>query len=168
MKSLVSMFLVGGFIILLMLSRRGRNGKKTMQLRSQLTGYAFEKYIEEVTRATLELGGTASQLDGYQLLPPMDSWQFPKYPGRTVILPPQTDLAQALKRFISANETFLREPDCWLGTWINPQTRCFYLDITTSCKDLSEARRLALGISEREGRRIVALYNSKRRETIYL
>jgi hypothetical protein len=139
-----------------------------MQLQSQLTDYALDKYIQEIAVATFEHGGTASKLEGYELLPLMDTWQFPKYPARTVILPPETDLAQELKHFISANETFLREPDCWLGTWIHPQTRCFYLDITTSCKDLSEARRLALEISMREGRRIVALYNSKRRETIYL
>jgi hypothetical protein len=75
---------------------------------------------------------------------------------------------EALKSFISANETFLREPDCWLGTWINPQTRCLYLDITTSCRDLDEARKLALDISAHEGRRIVAIYNSKRKETVYL
>lgn len=137
-----------------------------MQLRSQLT--AFEQYIQEVARATFEQGGTASRLEGSRLLPLLDTWQFPKYPGRTVILPPTTDLVEALKRFISANEMFLREPDCWLGTWINPQTGCFYLDITTSRDDLDEARRLALEISAREGRKIVAIYNSWRRETVYL
>jgi hypothetical protein len=139
-----------------------------MQLQSQLTGYFFEKYIQKVATATFQQGGTASQLDGYQLLPLMDTWQFPKYPAKTVILPPATDLVQALKNFISANETFLREPGCWLGTWINPQTSCFYLDITTSCNDLNEAKRMALEISDREGRKIVAIYNSKRKETIYL
>jgi hypothetical protein len=83
-------------------------------------------------------------------------------------LPPEADLVEALKSFISTNEGFLREPDCWLGTWINPRTRCFYLDITTSCKDLDEARRLALEISAREGRKIVAIYNSVRKEIVYL
>ena len=139
-----------------------------MQLRSQAIGYAFENYILKVVRATFEQGGTTSQLEGYELLPLMDAWQFPKYPSRTVILPPQADLVEGLKNFISANELFLRETDCWLGTWIHPQTNCFYLDITTSCKDLHEARRMALEISAREGRRIVAIYNSMRKETIYL
>jgi len=139
-----------------------------MQLRSKSIGYAFENYILKVARATFEQGGTASQLEGYELLPLMDAWQFPKYPSRTVILPPQADLVEGLKNFISANELFLRETDCWLGTWIHPQTGCFYLDITTSCKDLYEARRMALEISAREGRRIVAIYNSMRKETIYL
>jgi hypothetical protein len=139
-----------------------------MQLQSQLIANALEKYIQQVARATLEKGGTGSTLAGYQLLPRTDTWQFPKYPGRTVILPPETDLVEALKSFISANEKLLREPDCWLGTWINPQTYCFYLDITTSCNELNEAKKMALEISAREGRRIVAIYNSRRKETVYL
>jgi hypothetical protein len=124
--------------------------------------------VQKIARATLKEGGTASKLHGYELLPPVDSWQFPKYPARTVILPPDVDLIAALKRFILENESLLREPDCWLGTWINPQTRCFYLDITTSCKDLQEARKTALENSQRDGRRIVALYNSGRKETAFL
>jgi hypothetical protein len=139
-----------------------------MQLQSQLTDYALDKYIQEIAAATFEHGGTASRLEGYELLPLMDAWQSPKYPSKTVILLPETDLVETLKSFISAKETFLREPDCWLGTWINPQTRCFYLDITMSCKDLDEAKRLALEISAYEGRRIVAIYNSRRKETVYL
>jgi hypothetical protein len=139
-----------------------------MRRPSHLIDYTFEIYIQNVARATFEHGGTASKLQGYELLPLMDAWQFPKYPSKTVILPPETDLVEALKSFISTNETFLREPECWLGTWINPRTLCFYLDITTSCKDLDEARRLALEISAREGRRIVAIYNSRRKEIVYL
>jgi len=139
-----------------------------MQFQSRLALYYFEKYALEVVIATIENGGTASKLDGYQLLPPADAWEFPKYPARTLILPPEADLVEELKNFISANEPLLREPDCWLGTWIHPGTGCFYLDITTSCNDLNEAKRVALEISERAGRRIVALYNSRRKETIYL
>lgn len=113
-------------------------------------------------------GGTASRLDDHRLSPPVDAWEFPKYPDRTVILPGEVDLAEELKKFIAANESRLRESGCWLGTWINPQTNCFYLDITIRCEDLDEAKRLALEFSERAGRRIVALYNSWRRETVYL
>ncbi len=139
-----------------------------MQFQSQLVRYYFEKYVLEVAIATLEQGYSASKLDTYQFLSPVDAWGFPKYPSKTAILPPQVDLVDELKIFISANESVLKEPDCWLGTWINPQTQYFYLDITTSCSNLDEAKRKALEISEREGRRIVALYNSKRNETIYL
>jgi hypothetical protein len=78
------------------------------------------------------------------------------------------NLTDELKNFILANEPFLREPDCWLGTWVNPQTEQFYLDIVTSCDDFDEARKLALDFSHREGRKIVAIYNAKREQTIYL
>ena len=139
-----------------------------MQFRSRLARYHFEKYVLEVAIATLENGGVASKLEPYQFLPPMDIWSFPKYPGKTAILPPEIDLVDGLKNFIAENEQFLREPDCWLGTWIHPRTGHFYLDIATGCDDLDEARRTALEVSTREGRVIVALYNSKRKETVYL
>lgn len=139
-----------------------------MQPQSQPAKDDFEKYILEVVLATFENGGTASRPDIHQLSPPVDAWEFPKYPARTVILPPDANLADELKKFVTANELFLREPDCWLGTWVHPQTGCFYLDITTRCEDLDEGRRLALEFSERAGRRIVALYNSGRKETVYL
>jgi hypothetical protein len=109
------------------------------------------RHSVEVAIATLEKGGSVSKLDTYQLLPPTDDWKFPKYPSRTVILPPQIDLADELKNFIFANEPFLREVDCWLGTWINPRTQQFYFDITTSRNDLEEARKLALELSKSEG-----------------
>lgn len=139
-----------------------------MPFHSQLSRDQFERYLLEVAIATLDNGGTASRVGDYQLLPPIDAWQFPKYPARTIILAPHADLVEGLRDFILSNETYLSEPDCWLGTWINPQTQCVYLDITTSCHDLEAARNIALEISEREGRRIVALYNSSRRETVYL
>jgi hypothetical protein len=139
-----------------------------MQFQSQLAGDPFEKYVLEVANATLENGGAVSKLETYQLLPPADDWKFPKYPNRTVILPPEVDLVEELKKFILANEPFLREPNCWLGTWINPHTHCFYLDITMSVLDFDEARKIALEIGHREGRKIVALYNSERNEIVYL
>ncbi len=40
--------------------------------------------------------------------------------------------------------------------------------ITTSRQDLAEARQEALERSQLEGRKIVALYNSLRDETVYL
>lgn len=129
---------------------------------------SFDNYLLDIVSATLANGGTASRLAERRLLPAMDVWQFPRYPARTVILAPETDLVAALRSFIRENEAFLREPDCWLGTWIHPQTRCFYLDITGGCEDLEEARRLAREASQREGRQIVALYNSGRKETVYL
>lgn len=139
-----------------------------MQFHTRLARYRFEKYVLEVAIATLEPGGVASRPDTYQFLPPTDSWSFPKYPGRTAILPPHVDLVAELKAFIAANKPLLREPDCWLGTWINPQTNHFYLDVATACDDLDEARRSALEVSTCDGRKIVALYHSKRKDPVYL
>src|SRR6266487_1160454 len=124
----------------------------------------FEDYIPKIATATLVDGGVAFKLDTCKFLPLMDVWAFPKYPSRTAILPPAINLIEALQDFILANEQFLREPDCWLGTWIHPQTRQFYLDVTTSCKNLHDAKKMALEASRREGRKIVAIYNSKRKE----
>jgi len=139
-----------------------------MRFQSQLAQYRFEKYILEVAIATLEKGGAVSKLDTYQISPPVDDWKFPKYPGKTAILSPKVDLVEELKNFILANEPFLREPDCWLGTWIHPQTQHFYIDIATSHSNLEEARKMALEIGAGEGRKVVAIYNSERDETVYL
>jgi hypothetical protein len=128
----------------------------------------FEEYILEIAAATLEHGGVAFDLKTQRFLPPRDTWSFPKYPARTTILPPDVDLVAALEAFIEANEPLLREPDCWLGTWINPRTGHFYLDVATSCDDLDQARRMALAAGACEGRQIVALYNAGRQETVYL
>ena len=139
-----------------------------MQFQSQLAQDQFETYILELANQTLERAGTVSRVDTRQFLPPTDDWQFPKYPNKTVILPPGVDLAEELRKFIQANEHLLREPGCWLGTWIHPQTHYFYPDIATSVLDLEEARNMALEIGGREGRKIVAIYNSARNEIVYL
>jgi hypothetical protein len=135
---------------------------------SRSTQHLPEAYISKIAAATLENGGVAFKLDTCQFLAPMDVWSFPKYPGRTAILPANADLTESLAKFISANERFLREPDCWLGTWIHPQTGDFYLDIATGFADLDQAREKALQASRRDRRKIVAIYNSRRKETIYL
>ena len=139
-----------------------------MHFKTQLEEHYFTRYILDVVIATLENGGSASRIDTYQFLTPVDTWRFPKYPSKTAILPPDACLSMELKKFIDVNKTFLQEPECWLGTWINPYTRHFYLDVTTSCKDLEIARKTAIDISSKEGRKIVAIYNSKLDQTVYL
>ncbi|MCD4753988.1 MAG: hypothetical protein K8R40_13035 [Anaerolineaceae bacterium] len=139
-----------------------------MHFKTWLEEYYFERYVLDVAIATLEKGGTASRIDTYQFLTPVNAWRFPKYPSKTVILPPDVCLSVELEKFIGANETYLREPGCWLGTWINPHTKNYYLDISTSCKDLEKARQTAIDISIKEGRKIVAIYNSKLAQTVYL
>jgi hypothetical protein len=133
-----------------------------------IRAYSFERYVLDVAIATLKHGITTSNIDSYQFLEPVDAWGFPKYPGRTAIVPPEEDLVIALKSFIFDNGSYLREPDTWLGTWINPQTDHYYLDITMSYQDFDEAKRIAIEIGVKDGRRIVALYNSRRQETVYL
>lgn len=128
----------------------------------------IEFLIDDIASVTLQDGGAAFKLDTCQFLPPTDVWAFPKYPSKTAIFPQAINFIEALRNFIFVNEQFLREPDCWLGTWIHPQTHEFYLDITTGCADLDKARQMAFEASQREGRKIVAIYNSHRKETIYL
>jgi hypothetical protein len=127
-----------------------------------------EEYILRVAAETLKNGGSASRLNAETFLPPMDVWSFPKYPSRTEILPPTVDLETELRKFVIQNESFLSEADCWLGTWINPRMGDYYLDIATGIAELSEARRAAKKASLTEGRKIVAIFNSKRNETVYL
>jgi hypothetical protein len=121
-----------------------------------------------VAAETLKNGGSASRLNEKVFLPPKDVWSFPKYPARTAILSSTVDLILELREFIIRNEVFLNETDCWLGTWINPRTKEYYLDISTGIADLNEARAMAIKVSLKEGRKIVALFNSKRNETVYL
>lgn len=124
--------------------------------------------IRAVVAATLENGGAAVKFDTHEFLPAMDIWSFPKYPGKTVILPADFDLEAGLRDFIDKNEQFLKEPDCWLGTWIHPQTREFYLDISTGSIDLEESMKKAREAGDRDARQIVAIYNPKRKQTIFL
>jgi hypothetical protein len=139
-----------------------------MQFETLLDRYYFEKYILEVAIATLERGGVTSNVATYQFLSPIDAWGFPKYPSKTRMLAPGANLVEELMQFIEHNYTCLLEADTWLGTWINPQTRCCYLDITIIYPQLEDARREALQRSQREQRSIVALYNFKHNQTLFL
>lgn len=139
-----------------------------MSFETKLTTYLFEKYVLEVAIMTLERGISASKLTTYQFLEPVDAWGFPKYPAKTAILPPHVELWDELKRFIALNRVYLEEQDTYLGTWINPDTHYYYLDITISREDVEEARREAVARGLAEGRKVVALYNSLRDQTIYL
>ena len=132
------------------------------------SGQRFSAFVLEVVAATTGQGGAAARLETCELLPPGDTWGFPKYPSKTVILPPEADLATELRRFVERNGAYLSESDCFLGTWINPHTGYCYLDITTHCDDLDRARQVARTLSAEQGRNIVALYNAKLEQTVYL
>lgn len=141
---------------------------ETVQFETPLEKYYFEKYVLEVWIVTIERGGTTSKLATHQFLSSIDSWAISKYPARTVILPPGANLLQEITAFIHSNESYLKEPDCWLGTWINPCTGNCYLDITTIYSCLEEAKSEASALSQEVQRKIVALYNFKLEKTIYL
>ncbi|GCF10260.1 hypothetical protein [Dictyobacter arantiisoli] len=139
-----------------------------MKFESFLERYHFEKYVLDVCIATLEQGGVTSKLDTYQFLLPIEAWAIPKYPDRTVILPPDADLQREITAFIASNEACLKYSDSWLGTWIEPDTRNCYLDVSTLCFCLDDALQAAMALSQQARRKIVALYDFKRGQAIYL
>ena len=128
----------------------------------------FEEYISEVKRKTVEEGGSASKPSSCIFLPIQDLWCFPKYPAKTFILSPHVNLAKELIFFIEKNSTFLNEEDCWLGTWVNPQTGEYYLDISTGIENLEAARSFAIQAGKKDAREIVAMFNPKQQRTIFL
>src|SRR4051794_23320287 len=109
-----------------------------MHLQSLLERYYLEKFILEVSIATLEYGGVTSNLPTYQFLAPIDAWGLPRYPDKTLILQPGADIFSGLYSFIQNNGDALHKPDYWLGTWINPTTHCCHIDITEICSTLEE------------------------------
>jgi hypothetical protein len=139
-----------------------------MQVSTRLQQYYFEKYLLEVSIATLERGGVTSNVDTYEFLGPIDAWGVPKYPGKTVELPSDAHIVEEIRRFILDNARELREPGCWLGTWIDPLTNCCYLDITTLAPCLEDAREEAFKRSRQDRREIVALYHFKYQQIVYL
>lgn len=129
---------------------------------------AFEKYLIDIIEKTLSQGGTASKPSQCEFLPVRDLWSFPKYPARTIIVPHTVNLIETTRSFIAQNESLLNEEDCWLGTWLHPQTGEVYFDVATGMQDVDAAQELASQAGKREGRLIVAMYNPFRNETIYL
>ncbi|MCB0118409.1 MAG: hypothetical protein KDD72_05235 [Anaerolineales bacterium] len=128
----------------------------------------FKRYLEAVAEKTLQYGGTASNPIALEFLPIRDLWCFPKYPSKTAILPPTVNLTAELESFIDQNRKSLNEADCWLGTWVNPQTGDYYLDVSTGIKGLEAARETAIRVGNNEGRKIAAIFNPARNETIFL
>lgn len=128
-----------------------------------LERYRFDKYVLDLCIVTLEQGGVTSNIRTRQFLPPIDAWCVPKYPEKTLILPPGTNLMPSLKAFILQHRGVLHSPDTWLGTWIHPVTQCCHLDITELYVHLEEARQEALKRSQ-----VLALYNCKHNQTVYL
>lgn len=128
----------------------------------------FERYLTNVIEKTLQEGGSASKPSSRMFLLIQNLWCFPKYPSKTSILPPNVNLLDELRSFISVNEGLLNQDDCWLGTWINPQSGDYYLDIATGIEDLETAHTFAIQAGKNENRDILALYNPAKQQTIFL
>lgn len=139
-----------------------------MHIRSLSQGDYLEKFIHQVAMATLEHGGVTSNLSTYQFIAPIDAWGLPRYPEKTLVLSPDADIAAGLRHFIAENIDSLHAPDSWLGTWVNPFNRCCHLDIVEICATFEEARIQALQRSAASPRAILAIYNFKRRQTVFL
>lgn len=125
-------------------------------------------YLAEVASRTIDLGGSASRPSTGEFLPDQDLWCFPKYPSKTAILPFSANLPEELQKFIVVNSSLLNQPDCWLGTWLNPNTRDFYLDIATGVEDFEEAKTYAIQAGKTENRQVVAIFNPLKKRTIFL
>lgn len=139
-----------------------------MESENRLEHYYFERFLLEISIATLERGGVTSNLCTYEFLAPIDAWGLPKYPDRTLILPPEACIAEGLRSFIQNNASYLYAPDSWLGTWIHPLTHYCHLDITEICPTLEEAHHAAYIHSQNRQREIIALYNFKHNRTVFL
>lgn len=139
-----------------------------MQSRSLSKRHYLEKFIRKIAIATLEHGGVTSNLSTYQFIAPIDAWGLPRYPEKTLILSPGADIVAGLRRFIDENIDSLRTPDSWLGTWVHPFSHCCHLDIVEICATFEEARIQALQRSAASPRAILAIYNFKRGQTVFL
>jgi hypothetical protein len=121
--------------------------------------------VEQIVRATLDHGGTTADLRTMKIVPAIDAWYFPRFPERTMIVA-LTDLDSSVSRFIEVHRETLITGNLWLGTWINPETRACYLDLITRTADQHEALHLARRYSRDGGRKIIAICNPSRRQTL--
>lgn len=124
--------------------------------------------LNTVEKRTKESGGVTFDLRKKVSLEKLDFWYFPKYPSKTKILPLSVNLHEELEKFVDENKMFLLEPDCFLGTWINPKNKKYYLDITTCVGDLGKAREFCAEISKREKRKIVSIYNPYKNKVVFM
>lgn len=124
----------------------------------------FNKVIEEI----MQSGGASVDVKRQIIVQPQDYWMFPKYPSKTRIIPKTMDLKREIDKYLEDCKVQLHEKGVYFGIWLNPKTNEYYLDITMTVGEMKEAILVAKKISIDEGRKIVAIYNPLRNETVYL
>lgn len=134
-----------------------------------MTKLCFQmKFLTTLLRKTFQFGGVTFKFSDKIFIDKIDTWIFPKYPSKTLIIPIKKISVNVLKFFIFKNYKQLCENNCYFGTWLNLKNNCVYLDINTSFVNKNLAIKIAKKISNTEKRNIVAIYNPKKNSTIYL
>ena len=126
------------------------------------------KFLNRIIELIHKTGGISVDLKTNKVIPPKDYWMFPKYPSKTKIVPQNIDLKLEIANFIQENNTAFFESDTYLGIWLNPKTKEYYFDVSTTINDKDQALIIAREVSIREGRNIAAIYNPQKDETIFL
>jgi len=126
------------------------------------------KLLNKIVRFIDKTGGVSVDIKTRKIIPRQDCWMFPKYPSKTQILSHSTILRTTIIEFINTNRKRLLEPDCFLGIWLNPKSKEYYFDITTTERNEDDAIHRAKKVSELDGRNIVAIYNPLKERTIFL
>ncbi len=116
--------------------------------------------INQIIRQTIKNGGATYDVFRMQFVEVDDYWYFPKHPSKTKIVNIDV-LEEEIRNFIKDNASFWKEDLVFLGTWVNPNSKKCYLDITTKVVDKDTAKAMSRQVSEKEGRKIVTIYNPK-------
>jgi len=126
------------------------------------------KLLNKIIGLINKTSGVSVDIKTWKIIPRQDNWLFPKYPSKTRILPYGINLKSSIIEYLDNNTEWLLESDCFLGIWLNPKSKEFYFDITTTENNKDIAIQRAKKISVLEGRNIVAIYNPLKKKTIYL
>jgi len=125
-------------------------------------------FLRKIVKIALSQGGVTADMVCRKILTNADMWLFPKYPDKTIICRHDSNLIKEINNFINANRKLLSQQHCFLGMWLHPKTRDYYLDITTSVKEQEQAIKTARKISRESERKIVSVYNLLTKKTVFL
>ena len=126
-----------------------------------------KQFLTKIIDGTLVENGATFDLHTGNPVVPFNAWYYPKYPRVTKIVS-ISHLRTALEAFIECNKNLLEEENSYLGTWLNPETKKIYVDITIRRDSLEEALTDARKISNEQGRKIVTVYNPLLKKVEYV